>query len=269
MHADTTYARSHAGRLEPLVGGRFISTNQYQEAVTVTLVLLLDVRFTVDIVPRLLNVAGALWVSCYGVYCTLAAPLAEGNGSDPEPTGPRKRRRQRGTEASVFQNREALILPLAPPQAATCCQKRPASISAPKVGPTFRSHWVRYKRFDPQKMAGHVIAVVPVTLVAAEWPRWRLWHWRAGLFRRQPIKLPRPPRIPSDRIEKMRFGPGLATIGAHGDLRYVALSCQVAPDLCRCGSAGGFWKRVAARWRISASFPPTRAARACHREKSQ
>jgi hypothetical protein len=30
-------------------------------AVTVTLVLLLDVRFTIDIVPSLLNVAGALW----------------------------------------------------------------------------------------------------------------------------------------------------------------------------------------------------------------
>jgi membrane fusion protein, multidrug efflux system len=31
---DTTYARTHAGRLEPLVGGRFISADQYQEAVT-------------------------------------------------------------------------------------------------------------------------------------------------------------------------------------------------------------------------------------------
>ncbi|HEX3523238.1 MAG TPA: HlyD family secretion protein [Stellaceae bacterium] len=34
LQADTTYARTHAGRLEPLVGGRFISTDEYQEAVT-------------------------------------------------------------------------------------------------------------------------------------------------------------------------------------------------------------------------------------------
>jgi multidrug efflux system membrane fusion protein len=32
--ADTAYARTHAGRLEPLVGGRFISADQYQEAVS-------------------------------------------------------------------------------------------------------------------------------------------------------------------------------------------------------------------------------------------
>jgi multidrug resistance efflux pump len=34
LQADTAYARTHAGRLEPLVGGRFISADQYQEAVT-------------------------------------------------------------------------------------------------------------------------------------------------------------------------------------------------------------------------------------------
>jgi membrane fusion protein, multidrug efflux system len=34
LQADTTYARTHAGRLVPLVGGRFISADQYQEAVT-------------------------------------------------------------------------------------------------------------------------------------------------------------------------------------------------------------------------------------------
>jgi multidrug resistance efflux pump len=34
MRADTAYARTHAGRLEPLLGGRFISADQYQEAVT-------------------------------------------------------------------------------------------------------------------------------------------------------------------------------------------------------------------------------------------
>ena len=34
LRADMAYARTHAGRLEPLVGGRFISADQYQEAVT-------------------------------------------------------------------------------------------------------------------------------------------------------------------------------------------------------------------------------------------
>ena len=34
LQADTAYARTHAGRLEPLLGGRFISADQYQEAVT-------------------------------------------------------------------------------------------------------------------------------------------------------------------------------------------------------------------------------------------
>jgi multidrug resistance efflux pump len=34
LQVDTTYARTHAGRLEPLVGGRFISADQYQEAVS-------------------------------------------------------------------------------------------------------------------------------------------------------------------------------------------------------------------------------------------
>ncbi len=34
LQADTAYARTHAGPLEPLLGGRFISADQYQEAVT-------------------------------------------------------------------------------------------------------------------------------------------------------------------------------------------------------------------------------------------
>ena len=34
LRTDMGYARTHADRLEPLVGGRFISTDQYQEAVT-------------------------------------------------------------------------------------------------------------------------------------------------------------------------------------------------------------------------------------------
>lgn len=42
-------------------GGPRISFACVPGAVTVTLVLLLDVRFTIDIVPSLLNIAGALW----------------------------------------------------------------------------------------------------------------------------------------------------------------------------------------------------------------
>ena len=42
-------------------GGPRIAFACVPGAVTVTLVLLLDVRFTTDIVPSLLNVAGALW----------------------------------------------------------------------------------------------------------------------------------------------------------------------------------------------------------------
>jgi len=34
LQADTAYARTHAGRLEPLLGGRFISADEYQEAMT-------------------------------------------------------------------------------------------------------------------------------------------------------------------------------------------------------------------------------------------
>jgi multidrug efflux system membrane fusion protein len=34
LAAETAYARTHVGRLEPLVGGRYISADQYQEAVT-------------------------------------------------------------------------------------------------------------------------------------------------------------------------------------------------------------------------------------------
>jgi hypothetical protein len=47
-------------------------------AVTVTLVLLLDVRFTIDIVPSLLNVAGAMWgFLVTALIALLLAPLVE------------------------------------------------------------------------------------------------------------------------------------------------------------------------------------------------
>ena len=59
-------------------GGPRISFACVPGAVTVTLVLLLDVRFTIDVVPSLLNVAGVLW----GMFVTalialLLAPLVE------------------------------------------------------------------------------------------------------------------------------------------------------------------------------------------------
>jgi len=47
-------------------------------AVTVTLVLLLDVRFVTDIVPSLLNVAGAMWgFLVTALIALLLAPLVE------------------------------------------------------------------------------------------------------------------------------------------------------------------------------------------------
>jgi hypothetical protein len=50
-------------------------------AVTVTLVLLLDVRFTIDIVASLLNVAGALWgFLVTALIALLLAPLMERGG---------------------------------------------------------------------------------------------------------------------------------------------------------------------------------------------
>ena len=43
------------------MGGPRIAFGAVSGAVTVTLVLLLDFRFTIDIVPSLLNVVGAMW----------------------------------------------------------------------------------------------------------------------------------------------------------------------------------------------------------------
>jgi hypothetical protein len=59
-------------------GGPHIAFAAVPGAVTVTLVLLLDVRFTIDIVPSLLNVAGAMWGFLVTALIALAlAPLAE------------------------------------------------------------------------------------------------------------------------------------------------------------------------------------------------
>ena len=57
-------------------GGPRIAFAAVPGAVTVTLVLLLDVRFTIDIVPSLLNVAGAMWgFLVTSVIALLLAPL--------------------------------------------------------------------------------------------------------------------------------------------------------------------------------------------------
>ena len=59
-------------------GGPRIAFAAVPGAVTVTLVLLLDVRFTIDIVPSLLNVAGAMWGFLVTALIALAlAPLVE------------------------------------------------------------------------------------------------------------------------------------------------------------------------------------------------
>jgi hypothetical protein len=57
-------------------GGPGIAFAAVPGAVTVTLVLLLDVRFTIDIVPSLLNVAGAMWgFLVTALIALLLAPL--------------------------------------------------------------------------------------------------------------------------------------------------------------------------------------------------
>jgi len=64
-------------------GGPRIAFAAVPGAVAVTLVLLLDVRFTVDIVPSLLNVAGALWG--FFVTALIALLLAPLLGQQDEP----------------------------------------------------------------------------------------------------------------------------------------------------------------------------------------
>jgi hypothetical protein len=59
-------------------GGPRIAFGTVPGAVAVTLVLLLDVRFTIDIVPSLLNVAGAMWgFLVTALIALLLAPLVE------------------------------------------------------------------------------------------------------------------------------------------------------------------------------------------------
>jgi len=59
-------------------GGPRIAFAAVPGAVTVTLVLLLDIRFTIDIVPSLLNVAGAMWgFLVTALIALLLAPFLE------------------------------------------------------------------------------------------------------------------------------------------------------------------------------------------------
>src|SRR5207237_3801437 len=83
-------------------------------------------------------------------------------------------------------------------------------------------------------MGDHVAAVVPVMLVWLNGPvgifSTRKQGILAGLFWRQPVKFPTPPRMPSPRIEKMRSGPGLAAVSAHSDLRHLSLACPCSAE---------------------------------------
>src|SRR5438105_33312 len=86
----------------------------------------------------------------------------------------------------------------------------------------FQAREVLYDHLDREKMADHIGAVVPIVLVWLSRPIGIFGPGQqsvsAGLFWRRPVKFPASPRVTVRGIEKLRFGPGLATIGAHGDL---------------------------------------------------
>src|ERR1700730_15055896 len=94
---------------------------------------------------------------------------------------------------------------------------------------SLRVHGVLYNDFDRQRMIDYVGAVVRVMLVRLDATACIFGTGQqgvlAGLFWRPPFKFPTSPRMPPHRIEKMRFGPGLAAISAHRDLRCVNLAC--------------------------------------------
>src|SRR6267154_1450963 len=94
---------------------------------------------------------------------------------------------------------------------------------------SFRGIAVLYHHLDREKVGDHVTAVVPIMLVWLDGPIGGFGTGQqgvsAGLFGRRPIKFPTSPRIAACRIEKMRLGPGLATIGAYSDLGCIALAC--------------------------------------------
>src|ERR1700731_508292 len=99
---------------------------------------------------------------------------------------------------------------------------------------SFRARWVLYQHLYRQRMIDYVGAVVRVMLVRLDATACIFGTGQqgvlAGLFWRQPIKFPTPPCMPSRRIEKIRFGPGLAAVGAHRDLRHLGLACPCSAE---------------------------------------
>src|SRR6266850_989565 len=98
----------------------------------------------------------------------------------------------------------------------------------------FRAHGVLYNDFDREQVGNHVAAVVPVMLVGLEGPIGIFGTGQQGVLAGfswcQPVKFPTPPCMRSCRIEKMRFSPGLAAVGAHGDLRHLSLACPCSAE---------------------------------------
>jgi hypothetical protein len=102
-----------------------------------------------------------------------------------------------------------------------------------KRASSLRVHGLLYQHVDRQKMGDHVSAVVPVMLVWLNGAVGILTGQQsvlAGFFWCQPVEFPTPPRMPLHRIKKMRFGPGLAAVSAHRDLRHLSLTCPCSPE---------------------------------------
>src|SRR5260370_14006630 len=90
------------------------------------------------------------------------------------------------------------------------------------------------KDLDWQRVVDHVAAVVRVMLIRLG-ATVRIFgpgqqDVSPRLLRSVPIKLPTSPRIPLNGVEEFCLGPGLPTVRAHRDLRYLGLA--------RPGSAG-------------------------------
>src|SRR5262245_49270293 len=87
--------------------------------------------------------------------------------------------------------------------------------------------WIRYEHLDRETMTDHVAAVVPVMLAGLDVSHGVLGTGQQRVssrsFRRVPIELPAPPRMPLQGVQEIRRGPGSATVRAHGDLCYVRL----------------------------------------------
>src|SRR6266446_470042 len=129
-----------------------------------------------------------------------------------------------------------LLRPICPTTKSVLIREVALSMWLREQASAFRAHGVLYQHFDREKMGDHVTAVVPVMIVWLDGPVGIFGAREQGvaprLFWRQPIKFPTPPCMPSRRIEKMRFGPGLAAVSAHSDLRYLSLACP-------CGAEDG------------------------------